>query len=130
MGLAEKRAMKEAQDGWLPRRQAEIDGLCGGSIPYEVDWDSFADDAKGIQWLEANGPQQVASAVRSICQDELGKEAVRAAIKKVVLRNTADAAGKRLTFEDGVLCLTCAFAQSPTGRFSYVEIETLLESRL
>ncbi len=130
MGLQEKRAMKEAVEGWLPKRQKELNDLCAGEVPYEVDWDSFADDAKGISWLEANGPQQVASAFRVVCKDDLGKEAIRDGIKKVVLKNVGEIEGKALSFDDGVLALACAFAQSPRGRFGYKEIQTLLESKL
>jgi len=129
MGLAEKRAMEKAKE-WLPGREAELKEICGGTLPYEVDWKTFETDAKAIEWLEFNGPQQVGAALRGICRDEVGKQAVREAVKKVVLRNAAEAEAKALAFEGGVLTLCCAFAKSPGGRFNDREIRTFLESRL
>lgn len=130
MGLAEKRAMKAAQDGWLPAREKELTEISGGAIRYEVDWDSFATDAKGIEWLEHNGPQQVSAALRGICHDALGKEAIQAGLKTVLLRNVAKVEEKQVTFQGGVLELRCAYAQSPGGRFNDREIRTCLEAGL
>lgn len=130
MGLQEKRAMKAAQE-WLPGREKELGEISGGApIPYEVDWPSFDGDAKGIEWLEHNGPQQVSAALRGICHDDLGREAIRDGLKKVVLRNVAAVADKRVTFADGVLELRCAFAQSPGGRFTDGELRRCLEAGL
>ena len=129
MGLQERRAMEKAQE-WLPERQAELKEICGGEVPYEVDWDSFEGDAKGIEWLEFNGPQQVSAALRGVCTDDLGRQAVREGVKKVVLRNVAEVEQKKLSFQDGVLTLCCAFAQSPGGRFTDGEIAKLLLEKL
>lgn len=123
--------MKAATEGWLPKREQELTEISGGGkIPYEVDWSSFDNDAKGIEWLEHNGPQQVSAALRGICHDDLGKEAIREGLKKVVLRNTAEPADKKVGFAGGVLELTCAFAKSPGGRFSDGEIRTCLMAGL
>jgi hypothetical protein len=129
MGLAEKRAMEQAKQ-WLPKRETELKEICGGAVPYEVDWTSFETDAKGIEWMEHNGPQQVSAAFRGICHDEVGKQAVREGVKKVVLRNAAAPAEKALSFDAGVLTLKCAFAQSPGGRFNDREIRQTLEAGL
>ncbi len=129
MGLAEKRAMEQAKQ-WLPKREAELKEICGGPVPYEVDWASFETDAKGIEWLEHNGPQQVSAAFRGICHDDVGKQAVREGVKKVILRNAATPAEKALTFDTGVLTLKCAFSQSPGGRFTDREIRAAIEPKL
>lgn len=125
MGLEEKRAIKAAVEGWLPAKQAELQELCGGAVPYDVDWASFDGDLKGIQWLEFNGAQQVSMAFRQIGVDDLGKESLRG-IKKVVLKNVKEVADKKLGFEGGVLTLACAYAQSPGGRFTDGQIRDLL----
>lgn len=130
MGMLEKRAMKEAQDNWVPKRQQELNDICGGEIPYEIEWDTFANDTKAIQWLEHNACQQVAMAARVICKDDIGKEAMRDGCKRVLLRNVASPEEKSLVFENQELSLDCAFAQSPKGRFSDREIRSLLESKL
>ncbi len=130
MGLQEKRAMKAAQE-WLPGREKELSEISGGGkILYEVDWPSFEADAKGIEWLEHNGPQQVSAALRGICHDDLGREAIREGLEKVALRNVATVAERRVTFAGGVLELRCAFALSPGGRFTDGEIRRCLEAGL
>ncbi len=130
MGLKEKREMAAALEKWLPARQKELQEICGAEIPFDIDWDSFADDAKGISWLEHNGPQQVINACRAICTDAVGKEAVQEGIKKVALKNVPEVEDRKMTLADGVLELQCAFAKSPQGRFSYEAIRVYLEESL
>lgn len=128
--MQEKRSIKAAEEGWLPKRQKELADICGKEIPYEVDWSSFAGNLKAIDWLEFNGPQQVSGAFRGICRDEIGKEAIQEGVKKIVLRNVPETADKALSFTDGVLELRCAFAQSPGGRYIDREINLFLEPQL
>jgi hypothetical protein len=130
MSLEEKREIQKAETGWLPQRRAELKDLCGGDVPYEIDWASFEGDVKGLNWLEANGPAQVGVAFRIIGADELGKQALRDAVKKVVIRNVKEAGGKSCAFEGGVLTLACAFSQSPGGRFKGEEIRDVLMAKL
>ena len=130
MGLQEKKAAKAAQDTWLPKREQELTQISGANVSYEVDWDSFSSDLKGIQWLEHNGPQQVAMAFRRLCDDEVGKEGIQEGLKKVVLRNVTDIDDKSLSMEGDVLELKCAFAQSPKGRFNDIEIMNCLSEGL
>ena len=130
MGLNEKRAMKAAEEGWMPARQKELKDICGADIPYEVDWESFAGDIKGMEWIEYNGPQQISGAFRGICKDDLGKEAIRESLKKIVIRNVKDPSEKAMSLQDGVFTLSCAFAKSPGGRFKDMEIRKYLEENI
>jgi hypothetical protein len=127
LSLGEKREMKEATER-LSKRQAELKEVCGCDVPYSMDWASFAGDTNGLKWLEANGPEEVSRAFRTIGRDDLGREALRG-VKKVVVKNVPEVKQKELSFSDGVLTLTCAFSQSPDGRFASGEIaECLLKS--
>jgi len=130
MGMLEKRAMKAAQEGWLPKRQAELDQICGTEVPYDIEWESFASNEKAINWLEYNGPHEVNAAFRGICKDDIGREAVAEGVTRVVLCNVTEVTDKQLSFADGVLRLDCAFAKSPSGRFTHKEIRTRLEEGL
>ena len=65
-----------------------------------------------------------------ICQDDLGKEAVRDGLKLIRLKNVKDKAAMRLTFEAGVLEMHCAYAQRTDGMFSDGEIRELLTKKL
>jgi hypothetical protein len=107
---------------------AELSG--GGAMTFEVDWASFAGDLQGLNWLEFNGPQQVVNAFRMIGTDDLGREALRGAVKKVVVRNLQDEKGKALAIDAGVFTLSCAFAKSPGGRFTHDAIPDFLMTKL
>ena len=52
MGLNERRKIKELQETTLPERVKEIEEICGKAVSYEVDWDSLADDAEGLNFLD------------------------------------------------------------------------------
>ena len=129
--LEEKREIKKATDEWLPAKNKELTELSGGgSMAFEVDWTTFAGDLKAMNWLEFNGPQQVVNAFRMVGTDDLGKEALRESIKKVVVKNTAEEPAKTMALEGGVFTLTCAFAKSPGGRFTHDQIKDFLISRM
>ena len=104
--------------------------ICGKAIPYDVDWESLADDMDGLNFLDNISCHRLNMALRMICQDDLGKEAVRDGLKLVRLKNVKDKAAMRLTFEAGVLEMHCAYAQRTDGMFSDGEIRELLTKRL
>jgi hypothetical protein len=129
--LEEKREIKKAQDTWLPGKNKELSELSGGgSMTFEIDWATFAGDLQGMNWLEFNGPQQVVNSFRMIGTDDLGKEALREAVKKIVVKNTKEEKDKAMAFEGGVFTLTCAFAKSPGGRFTHDQIKEFLVSKM
>lgn len=129
--LDEKREIKKAQDTWLPGKNKELAELSGGgAMTFEIDWASFAGDLQGMNWLEFNGPQQVVNAFRMIGTDDLGKESLREAVKKIVVKNTADEKAKAMDFAGGTLTLTCAFAKSPGGRFTHDQIKEFLMAKM
>lgn len=130
MGLAEKREIEKAKTGWLPERLKELKELCGADVPYEIDWASFDGDVQGLNWLEHNGPAQVGVAFRIIGADDLGRQALREGVKKVVVKNVKDAAARSCAFDGGVLTLACALSQSPGGRFKGEEIRDVLTAKL
>jgi hypothetical protein len=130
MGLAEKRKMKELQEVTLPERVREIEEICGKAIPYEVDWDSLAEDAEGLNFMDNISCHRLNMALRTICTDDLGREAVREGLKLIRLKNVKDKADMRLTFEDGVLEMHCAYAQRTDGMHSDNAIREVLMQRL
>jgi hypothetical protein len=130
MSLEEKRAIKAAEDGWVKTRLAETAELCGGAIPYELAWATFAGDLTSIEWLEANGPHQVNVAFRQICIDELGREAVRGAVKKIVFKAVKSAADKHVTLADGVLEVAGKYSDGIAGTVREGEIKAYLLSQL
>ena len=102
MGLNEKRKAKEIQDTVLPGRVKEIQEITGVAIPYEVDWDSF-DTFESLNFLDNASCHRLNMALRVICQDDLGKNAIKDSLKKIKLKNVKDKASMKLAFEGGVL---------------------------
>ena len=130
MGLNERRKIKELQDTTFPGRVREIEEICGKAIPYEVDWDSFADDAEALNFVDNLSCHRLNMALRVICVDELGKEAVREGLRLVKLKNVNDKSAMQMTFADGVLDMRCAYALRTDGMFSDGEIREALVKKL
>jgi len=130
MGLNERRKMKELQDVTLPERVREIEEICGKAIPYEVDWDSLADDAEGLNFMDNISCHRLNMALRTICMDEMGKEAVREGLRLIKLRNVKDKSAMAMSFADGVLDMHCAYALRTDGMHSDGAIRELLVAGL
>jgi hypothetical protein len=129
VGLNERRKIKELQDETLPGRVKEIAEICGSAIPYEVDWASF-DDMEALNFMDNISCHRLNMALRAICMDDMGKEAVRAGLKLVKLANVKDKAGMKMSFAGGALEMHCAYALHTDGMFSDGEIRTLLVDKL
>ena len=130
MGLEERRKIKELQDVTLPGRVKEIEEICGKPIPYEVDWDSLKDDAEALNFLDNLSCHRFNMALRMICIDDLGKEAVREGLNLVRLKNVKSKDEMRLAFEGGVLDMHCAYALRTEGMWSDSEIKRVLLEKL
>jgi hypothetical protein len=130
MGLAERRKIKELQETTFPERVQEIEEICGKAIPYEVDWESLADDLEGLNFIDNLSCHRLNMALRVICQDDLGKEAVRDGLRLIRLKNVKDKGQMRIAFDDGVLEMHCAYAQRTDGMFSDNQIRELLMEKL
>ena len=130
MGLNERRKIKELQDTTFPGRVKEIEEICGRAIPYEVDWDSLADDAEALNFIDNISCHRLNMALRVICQDDMGKQAVRDGLKQIKLKNVKDKSSMKMTFDGGVLEMHCAYAQRTDGMFSDNQIRELLVNNL
>ena len=130
MGLNERRKIKELQEVMFPGRVKEIEEICGKAIPYEIDWDSLADDAEALNFIDNISCHRLNMALRTICIDDMGKEAVRDGLKLIKLKNVKDKASKSMTFEGGVLEMHCAYALRTDGMHSDNAIRELLLKKL
>jgi hypothetical protein len=130
MGLNERRKIKELQDVTFPGRVKEIGEICGKAIPYEVDWESLADDAEALNFIDNLSCHRLNMALRTICQDDMGKEAVRKGLRLIKLKNVKDKAAMKMDFQDGVMEMHCAYALRTEGMFSDNEISALLVQKL
>jgi hypothetical protein len=130
MGVEERRKIKELQEVTLPGRVQEIEEICGRAIPYEVDWDSLKDDAEGLNFLDNLSCHRLNMALRMICIDDLGKEAVRDGLNLVRLKNVKTRDAMKLAFDAGVLEMHCAYALRTEGMWSDSEIKRVLLEKL
>jgi hypothetical protein len=130
MGLEERRKMKELQEVTFPGRVKEIEEICGKAIPYDVDWESLADDMEALNFIDNISCHRLNMALRTICQDDLGKEAVRDGLKQIKLKNVKEKSQMKLAFDGGVLEMHCAYALRTDGMFGDGEIRELLTKKL
>jgi len=130
MGLNERRKIKELQEQTLPEREKEIEEICGQAIPYDVDWASLEDDLEGLNFLDNLSCHRLNMALRTICTDDMGKEAVRDGLKSIKLKNVPDKARMSISFDGGVLEMHCAYAMRTDGMFSDGEIREALMAKL
>jgi hypothetical protein len=130
MGLAERRKIQELKEQTLPARSREIAEICGAEVPYDVDWASFENDAQALNFLDNLSCHRLNMALRTICVDALGREAVQGGLARVRLRNVADPAQRHIAIADGVLEMHCAYAQGTAGMHSDGAIRDLLMAAL
>ncbi len=130
MGLVERRKIAEMKEVTFPERVKEIEEICGVAIPYEIDWDSMADDMEALKFVDNISCHRLNMALRMVCMDEMGKAAVREGLKKVKLANVKDVSGVSIRFADGVLEMHCAYALGASGMISDSEIRKVLENGL
>jgi hypothetical protein len=127
MGLNEKRKAKEIQDTVLPSRVKEIEEITGVAIPYEVDWDSF-DTFESLNFLDNASCHRLNMALRVICQDDMGKQAIKDGLKWIKLKNVKDKASMKLSFEKGTLEMHNDYAHQ--NYYSDNDIRKLLIDKL
>lgn len=107
MGLAERRGVKEFQDNHFPALKQAMDDAAGFTVELEVNWDSIATEDYAHMYNEAFKKvffDSVTGAFQDICQDDMGREALKEGLKKVVFSNLTGMYGaSAVKFEDGVL---------------------------
>jgi hypothetical protein len=130
MGLAERRKIRELQEVTFPGRVKDIEEICGKPIPYEVDWESLSDDAEALNFIDNISCHRLNMALRVICLDDMGKEAVRDGLSRIRLRNVKDKSSMAISFENGVLDMHCAYSLRTEGMFSDHQIREVLTKGL
>lgn len=134
MGLTERRAIKAFQENKYPKLKAEMDAAAGFDVPVVVDWDTIMAVSEGYsEQYEENLPKvffrPLIEAFKGICIDDLGKEALKEGLKKVVIRGESTYTNP--SFEYGILTLAypvTSWADSWTTKRD--EIQTVLEKGL
>jgi len=107
MGLAEKRAVKEFADQHWPKFKAAIIAAAGYEPTVDVNWDQLAIPDYAHLYNEAFPKvyfEPVIAALKSICSDDMGKDALKAAMKKIEFVNTGSySSSTGFKFDGGTL---------------------------
>jgi hypothetical protein len=110
MGLLEKKAIKAFQDGTYKKLTDEINSIAGYSVEFDVDWDSLAlvDQSPAYEKCFTQAFfTPIINAFKEITADDMGKEALKETLKKIVIKHKRDGyyASGSYSFADGVLTI-------------------------
>jgi hypothetical protein len=130
MGLIEKRLIRSGQQEWVPEAQKELRELTRSEVVYEIDWDGFQSDEAALNNLANQALRRINSAFRVVCSDDLGQEAVKEQIAKVVVKNVSDPAKKGLELKDKAFTFTAALGKGDAGYFADNDIIKFLQRAL
>ena len=110
MALVERRAAAEFQERLYPALLKKIHAAAGYSVPVEVKWDTLAIDKEAdkynTHWPDMYFEPLVAGLGR-INKDDMSRAAIKAGIKKIVIKNENNnkSADRWAVLKDGVLTL-------------------------
>lgn len=110
MGLTEKRAIKAFQDNAYVTLTKEIDTIAGFPLEFDVKWDTLAVDDYGHLYEEGFTKvyfKPVINAFKDIASDDMGKEALKETVKKIVIKNEGGVyyPDNAYSFDNGVLTI-------------------------
>lgn len=136
MGLAERRVAKAFQENAYQDFLKEVKQVVGKDLEIDVSWDTLQQDGMSHLYEECWPQvyfQPLVAALKSICEDDMGKEAIAQELEKLVIKNEEGiSSGSRwATFEDKVLTLD----HKPCTNINQIQdrtkaVQTLLENSL
>ena len=90
MGLAERRAAKDFETNTFPGLKKEIEDAAGFALPIAVDWETLTTDGQASLYADSWTKvyfTPLRDALKAICIDEMGREALKKGVQKVVITN-------------------------------------------
>ncbi|MBS1751505.1 MAG: hypothetical protein JST63_16505 [Bacteroidetes bacterium] len=110
MGLIEKRAIKSFREGAYNKLRKEINSIAGLPVEFEVNWESLS--VPDYSQLYEEGFTKVyftpvINAFKEITSDSPGKDALKNALKKIVIKNEGAIyyGENAYSFDNGVLTI-------------------------
>jgi hypothetical protein len=107
MGLAERRSVERFKNEDYPGWKSRIDEAAGFEVPIEVAWEELAVPDYADRYAEYFPQvyfQPLIDALGAIAADDMGRDALREGVSKVVVRNSDEYfSPSGITFTDGVL---------------------------
>ncbi len=135
MGLAERRAAEKFRVDEYPGWKSKLDQAAGCEVPVEVAWPELAVDGFAPDYPEFFAKvyfQPLVTALAGVTIDDMGRDALRAGLKKIIVCNSGQHAGTGgFAFVDGVLTVDHrSDANIDYGDERARQLQQLLESGL
>ena len=119
MGLAERRVATEFEKTEYPPLKKQIDDAAGFPVDIEVRWETLVKEGndKYVKSWKACWPkiyfQPIVEAFKEICADDMGKTALKQALKKVIVQDTKTSySSDWADFSNGTLTLDYMFTNA------------------
>lgn len=136
MGLAERRVAKDFQENEYPQFVKQVNEIVGKELELEVDWVSLQEEGKSHLYKDF-WPKvyfdPIIMALKAICADDMGKEAIEEGLIKIVFSNdnSNSTSSRWAKFENKILSLN----HKTSTNVDQIEdraktVQTLLESNL
>jgi hypothetical protein len=131
MGLAEKRWVMERKKTDEESLVSQLKSVTQLEVPVEIDWDAFSANMGDAQYIshDSYGLPNLVKALKDVTVDELGKEAVKSGLKKVVIKPAASEQA-RFVFQNGVIEWHAYFGSSSSGYVYADQMKKTLEAGL
>lgn len=131
MGLAEKRWVQERKKTDEETFVAQLKTVTQVEVPVEIDWDAFSTNIGDAQYIshDSYGLPNLIKAFKEITVDDLGKDAVKGALKKIVIK-PAPSDQARFAFEGGVVQWHAYFGSSSSGYVYADQMKKTIEAAL
>jgi hypothetical protein len=131
MGLVERRLAKEIQDTKIPEFKAELKTVTGFEPELDIKWDTFiAFDEYPLTRLRDSMLPSIMDGMKNICIDDMGKEALKAGLTKIILVNTDKGDEVEIRYANKELYVCSQLAGDSHSAYSSDQIQTLLEKNL
>lgn len=91
-GLGERRVMKQFAEVHLPEFVKQLQEIVGFALAVDVNWESLhhqgSDSSYWIENMKKVYFEPTVAAFKAVCADDMGREAVKAKIKKLLIQNS------------------------------------------
>jgi hypothetical protein len=91
VGIAERRVLADFQTELLPAFLKQIEEAAGHSVPVEVRWETMTTEGESHLYVDSWKQvyfEPLIAALKDVARDDLGKEALKNGLKKIVIQNT------------------------------------------
>jgi hypothetical protein len=131
MGLRERRLAEQIKTTDFADFKKDLDAVTKTPIEVDVDWDTFIlYDEYPLSRLRSNVFSPIQDTFASLCQDEMGKEAVAESIKKITITHVDDLDKIDTNLSGGTLAFTVKLNDPEWRLISAYDLTPMLENRL